>query len=83
MALLGASANPMPGDMEYYVLKHGEEMFGGIMQGINPTWEELRPAVDDLLHGGQRRRGAGGNHRERRQGAEQHQFTRHLAAWPP
>lgn len=36
-ALLGASADPMPGDMEYYVLKHGERMLGGIMQ-IDPSW---------------------------------------------
>lgn len=38
--LLGASADPMPGGMEYYVLKHGEEMFGGIMQ-IDPSWGDM------------------------------------------
>jgi hypothetical protein len=31
-ALLGAAAEPMPGDQEYYVLKHGEAMLCGIMQ---------------------------------------------------
>ncbi len=36
MALLGATADPMPGGMEYYVLKHGEQMLGGIMQ-IDPA----------------------------------------------
>ena len=36
-ALLGATADPMPGGMEYYVLKHGEKMLGGIMQ-IDPSW---------------------------------------------
>ncbi len=36
-ALLGASADPMPGGMEYYVLKQGEWMFSGIMQ-IDPSW---------------------------------------------
>ncbi len=36
-ALLGASADPMPGGLEYYVLKHGETMLGGIMQ-IDPSW---------------------------------------------
>jgi uncharacterized protein len=36
-ALLGATADPMPGDLEYYVLKHGEAPIGGIMQ-IDPAW---------------------------------------------
>lgn len=36
-ALLGATADPMPGDMEYYVLKHGEAQLAGIMQ-IDPAW---------------------------------------------
>lgn len=35
--LLGASADAMPGDLEYYVLKHGDQMLGGIMQ-IDPAW---------------------------------------------
>jgi predicted enzyme related to lactoylglutathione lyase len=39
-ALLGASADPMPGGMEYYVLKHGEQMLGGIMQ-IDPSWGDF------------------------------------------
>ncbi|NNJ12510.1 VOC family protein [Chloroflexales bacterium ZM16-3] len=42
MALLRATADPMPGDMEYYVLKHGETMFGGIMQ-IDPAWGGFAP----------------------------------------
>lgn len=41
-ALLGATADPMPGGLEYYVLKHGEEMLGGIMQ-IDPAWGEFHP----------------------------------------
>ena len=41
-ALLGATADPMPGGLEYYVLKHGEKMLGGIMQ-IDPSWDELHP----------------------------------------
>lgn len=39
-AVLGATADPMPGGMEYYVLKHGEEMLGGIMQ-IDPSWGDF------------------------------------------
>ncbi len=39
-ALLRATADPMPGGMEYYVLKHGEEMLAGIMQ-IDPAWGEF------------------------------------------
>jgi uncharacterized protein len=41
-ALLGATADPMPGGLEYYVLKHGEKMLGGIMQ-IDPTWGAFHP----------------------------------------
>jgi uncharacterized protein len=41
-ALLGATADPMPGGLEYYVLKHGERMLGGIMQ-IDPAWGGLHP----------------------------------------
>jgi len=42
MELLGASADPMPGGMEYYVLKHGEQELGGIMQ-IDPSWGGFQP----------------------------------------
>lgn len=41
-ALLGASADPMPGGLEYYVLKHGEKMLGGVMQ-IDPSWGDFHP----------------------------------------
>lgn len=41
-ALLNATADTMPGDMEYYVLKHGEHELGGIMQ-IDPAWGGFRP----------------------------------------
>jgi predicted enzyme related to lactoylglutathione lyase len=41
-ALLGATADPMPGGMEYYVLKHGERELCGIMQ-IDPAWGEFHP----------------------------------------
>lgn len=41
-ALLGATADPMPGGMEYYVLKHGEQELCGIMQ-IDPSWGEFAP----------------------------------------
>jgi len=41
-ALLGATADPMPGGLEYYVLKHGEKMLAGIMQ-IDPAWGEFHP----------------------------------------
>ncbi|KPV51910.1 hypothetical protein SE17_18555 [Kouleothrix aurantiaca] len=41
-ALLGASADPMPGGMEYYVLKQGDWMFSGIMQ-IDPSWGGMQP----------------------------------------
>lgn len=36
-ALLGASADPMPGGLEYYVMKHGDDSLCGIMQ-IDPAW---------------------------------------------
>jgi len=42
MALLGATADPTPGGMEYYVLKHGAAMLGGIMQ-IDPAWGDFHP----------------------------------------
>jgi hypothetical protein len=38
--LLGASAEAMPGDMEYYVLSHGDQQLCGIMQ-IDPAWGPL------------------------------------------
>ncbi len=41
-ALLSATADPMPGGLEYYVLKHGEKMLGGIMQ-IDPSWGKFHP----------------------------------------
>jgi uncharacterized protein len=41
-ALLGATADPMPGGPEYYVLRHGETLLGGIMQ-IDPAWGEFHP----------------------------------------
>jgi predicted enzyme related to lactoylglutathione lyase len=41
-AVLGATADPMPGGMEYYVLKHGEQELGGIMQ-IDPSWGDFQP----------------------------------------
>jgi uncharacterized protein len=40
--LLGASAEPMPGGMEYYTLKRGDQMLAGIMQ-IDPSWGNLPP----------------------------------------
>jgi predicted enzyme related to lactoylglutathione lyase len=39
-ALLGATAERMPGDMEYYVLKHGADQIAGIMQ-IDPAWGDF------------------------------------------
>lgn len=39
-ALLGATANLMPGGMEYYVLQHGEKQLAGIMQ-IDPSWGNM------------------------------------------
>lgn len=41
-ALLGASADAMPGGMEYYVLKHGDQELAGIMQ-IDPSWGNFQP----------------------------------------
>ena len=41
-ALLGATAEPMPGGIEYYILKHGDTMLGGIMQ-IDPAWGAFQP----------------------------------------
>ncbi len=41
-ALLGATADPMPGDLEYYILKHGETMIAAIMQ-IDPAWGAFQP----------------------------------------
>lgn len=41
-ALLGATTDAMPGGMEYYVLKHGDDMIGGIMQ-IESSWGDFQP----------------------------------------
>ncbi len=41
-ALLGATAEPMPGGMEYYVLKRGDDTLAGVMQ-IDPSWGAFRP----------------------------------------
>lgn len=41
-AMLGMTADPMPGGMEYYVLKRGDEMHAGVMQ-IDPSWGNLPP----------------------------------------
>jgi uncharacterized protein len=41
-AVLGVTADPMPGGMEYYVLKHGEQQLCGIMQ-IDPSWGNFHP----------------------------------------
>lgn len=41
-ALLGATADAMPGGMEYYVLKLGEQQIAGIMQ-IDPSWGSFHP----------------------------------------
>jgi predicted enzyme related to lactoylglutathione lyase len=41
-ALLGAEVETMPGEMEYYVLKHGDEQLCGIMQ-IDPSWGDIPP----------------------------------------
>ncbi len=38
--LLGATVELMPGGMEYYVLKHGEQQLCGIMQ-IDPSWGKM------------------------------------------
>jgi uncharacterized protein len=42
MAVLGVTPDAMPGEMEYYVLKHGEQMLAGIMQ-IDPSWGNFHP----------------------------------------
>jgi uncharacterized protein len=39
-ATLGASAELMPGGLEYYVLKHGDAQLAGVMQ-IDPAWGEI------------------------------------------
>jgi uncharacterized protein len=39
-ALLGATAELMPGGLEYYVLKHGDDMICAIMQ-IDPSWGQF------------------------------------------
>jgi predicted enzyme related to lactoylglutathione lyase len=41
-AVLGVTADAMPGEMEYYVLKQGEQMLAGIMQ-IDPSWGGFHP----------------------------------------
>lgn len=41
-ALLGATADTVPGGMEYYVLKHGDQQMCGIMQ-IDPAWGNFQP----------------------------------------
>lgn len=41
-ALLNATADTMPGGLEYYVLKHGEQEQCGIMQ-IDPSWGDFHP----------------------------------------
>ena len=41
-AMLGMTADPMPGGLEYYVLKRGNDMYAGIMQ-IDPAWGNLPP----------------------------------------
>ena len=45
VALLGATADPMPGGLEYYVLKHGEERCSAAScrliprgVGVHPQW---------------------------------------------
>lgn len=64
-ALFDASAEQMSGDLEYYILKHGDTTLGGIMQ-IDPAWGGFAPqwmiyftitSADDTLativaHGG-------------------------------
>lgn len=40
--LLGATAEPMPGGMEYYVLMQGDKQLCGIMQ-IDPSWGDFKP----------------------------------------
>jgi hypothetical protein len=41
-ALLNATVKVMPGDLEYYSLKHGDDMLAGVMQ-IDPAWGGLPP----------------------------------------
>jgi len=41
-ALLGATAEPMPGELEYYALMHGEHQLAGIMQ-TDPAWGPMPP----------------------------------------
>jgi uncharacterized protein len=41
-AVLGATAEAIPGGMEYYVLKHGDQQLCGIMQ-IDPSWGDFHP----------------------------------------
>ena len=41
-SLLGLSAEPMQGGMEYYVMQRGEKQLGGIMQ-IDPSWGNMQP----------------------------------------
>jgi uncharacterized protein len=41
-ALLGVTVDTMPGGMEYYVLKHGEQQLCGIIQ-IDPSWGDFHP----------------------------------------
>jgi uncharacterized protein len=38
--MLGATAEQVPGGLEYYALKHGDKMLGGIMQ-IDPAWGNM------------------------------------------
>ncbi len=40
--LLGAKAEPMPGGMEYYTLKHGDTPLAGVMQ-ISAAWGAMSP----------------------------------------
>ncbi|HEU4329180.1 MAG TPA: VOC family protein [Roseiflexaceae bacterium] len=41
-ALLGTTAEPMPGGPDYHVLKRGEDMLAAVMQ-IDPSWGGFRP----------------------------------------
>ncbi len=41
-AQLGMTAEAMPGDLEYYILKRGEDMQAGVMQ-IDPAWGNMPP----------------------------------------
>ena len=41
-ALFNTTVDTMPGGMEYYVLKHGEQQLCGIMQ-IDPDWGVMQP----------------------------------------